>query len=79
MAPLPTVSPRRLTRADEAALLRAAKRLSGAESLVSERMRERDRLIAEMVQTGARVADVADVLNITRNAIYDAIKRAGDE
>jgi transcriptional regulator with GAF, ATPase, and Fis domain len=73
------VSPRRLTGAEEAALVKAAKRLRGAESVASERMRERDRLIADLVETGARVADVADVLHITRNAVYDAIKRVEDE
>lgn len=70
------VSPRRLTGAEEAELVAAAKRLQTAEDAVSPLMLARDRLIAEVVQAGARVSDVADVLNMSRNAVYDAIKRA---
>lgn len=70
------VSPRRLTGKEEAELVDAAKRLATTESRVAELLRDRDRLIAEIVQAGARVTDVADVLNMSRSAVYDAVDRA---
>lgn len=70
------VSPRRLTGKEEAELVEAARRLQGAEGEASRLLRDRDRLILEVVQAGARVTDVADVLNLTRKAVYDACDRA---
>jgi hypothetical protein len=70
------VSPRRLSGSEEAELVAAADRLKAAERRVDELMRERDRLIADVVQAGARVTDVADVLKLTRNAVYAALERA---
>jgi DNA-binding NarL/FixJ family response regulator len=70
------VSPRRLTGAEEAELVEAVKQLQSAEADVASLMSKRDQLIADVVQAGARVSDVADVLNMSRNAVYDAIKRA---
>jgi DNA-binding NarL/FixJ family response regulator len=76
MATFPRVSPRRLTGSEESELVAAADRLKAAERRAGELMRERDRLIADVVQAGARVKDVADVLNLTRNAVYAAVERA---
>ena len=76
MTTFESVSPRRLTGAEEAELLKAAGHLENAEAASADLMLARDRLIAEVVQAGARVSDVADVLNMSRNAVYDAIKRA---
>lgn len=70
------VSPRRLTGKEEAELVEAARRLEEAEAEVSRLMRERDRLILEVTQAGARITDVADVLNMSRNAVYGAVNRA---
>ncbi len=70
------VSPRRLTGKEEAELVHAAERLQTAETTVDEVMRARDRLIADVVQAGARVTDIADVLNMSRSAVYDAVDRA---
>lgn len=70
------VSPRRLTGAEEAELVEAGQRLEAAEAAVGELLRDRDHLIADVVAAGARVTDIADVLHLTRNAIYAAVDRA---
>ena len=75
MATLRPVSPRRLTGQEEAELLEAARRLKAAEDEAGLLLTRRDRLIAELVQAGARVTDVADVLNMSRNAVYAAVER----
>lgn len=76
MATFRHVSPRRLTGKEESELLAAAERLRTGERDVEHLLRERDRLIADVVQAGARVTDVADVLSISRTAVYDAVERA---
>jgi hypothetical protein len=76
MATFPRVSPRRLTGKEEGELLEVVERLKAAEAGVGQLMHERDRLIADVVQAGARVTDVADVLNLSRSAVYDAVERA---
>jgi DNA-binding NarL/FixJ family response regulator len=70
------VSPRRLTGKEEAELVEAAQRLANSEEETARLLRERDRLILEVVQAGARVTDIADVLHMTRSAIYAAVERA---
>jgi sugar-specific transcriptional regulator TrmB len=70
------VSPRRLTGREEAELVEGARRVASAEEELSRLTRAHDRLILDVVQAGARVTDVADVLNISRNAVYAAVKRA---
>jgi hypothetical protein len=70
------MSPRRLTGAEESELTAAAVRLKDAETDVERLMRDRDRLIAELVQAGARITDIADVLGLTRSAVYGAVERA---
>lgn len=76
MATYREVSPRRLTGREETELVEAARRLEEAEAEVARFMRERDRLILEVTQAGARITDVADVLNMSRNAVYGAVDRA---
>lgn len=76
MATYREVSPRRLTGKEETELVEAARRLEQAEAEVARFMRERDRLILEVTQAGARITDVADVLNMSRNAVYGAVDRA---
>lgn len=75
MATFRPMSPRRLSGKEEAELLDAVERLKAAESEVARLFGERDRLIADVVQAGARVTDVADVLNMSRNAVYAAVER----
>lgn len=75
MATFRPVSPRRLSGKEETELLEAAARLKAAETEVGRMLAERDRLIADVVQAGARVTDVADVLNMSRNAVYAAVER----
>ena len=70
------VSPRRLTGKEEGELVAVAERLADADAHAAELLRERDRLILDVTQAGARVSDVANVLGISRNAVYDAITRA---
>ena len=76
MATFRGMSPRRLSGKEEAELLAAVERLNAAEGEVARLFRERDRLIADVVQAGARVTDVADVLSMSRNAVYAAVERA---
>lgn len=79
MSTFRTVSPRRLTGKEEAELVEAAERVKTAETTVDEMLRGRDRLIADVVHAGARVTDVADVLGMSRSAVYDAVDRALSE
>lgn len=72
----PAVSPRRMTSADERELLRAARELQAAEERVEKARAARDQLILEMRDSGLRVTDIAETLEMDRNAIYLAIERA---
>jgi hypothetical protein len=68
--------PRRPTREEEARLLRAAQRLRTARRANSERQKEFDQTVLEIRQANVRVADIADVLGLTRARVYAAIERA---
>ncbi|HTX32241.1 MAG TPA: hypothetical protein VMD09_12740 [Solirubrobacteraceae bacterium] len=68
--------PRRLTGKEEAELLEAAKRLAAAQAEEERLLADRDRLIADLLEDGVRMVDVADVLGLTRKAVYDARERA---
>ena len=70
-----SVSPRRLTHAEEVELLRIAKRLRTAEEKVDELRAERDQLIAELADDKVRMVDMAEVLDVTPKAIWDARNR----
>ena len=69
-------TPRRLTGNEERELLDAAAALAAAEEDLAAKRRARDRLIAELLDSGARIVDVADVLSVTRKSITDARDRA---
>ncbi len=75
------VSPRPLTDDERARIERAQNRIPEAEEMAREIVRravaERDAEIAEAVKAGASQTDIADVLGITRQAVYNAIKRTG--
>jgi hypothetical protein len=73
------VPPQRLTGDEERELLEAAGRLAAAEGEVARLRAERDRLIAELLDSGARIVDVADVLGVTRKAVQDARERAREQ
>jgi len=70
------VSPRRLTGQEEAELVAVAQQLRESQARCAELARERDGLILDVSQAGARIADIAAVLGLSRNAVYDAITRA---
>jgi len=70
------MSPRRLTGTEEAEIIEATRRLGAAQAEAERLSAERDALIAEIVQAGARVSDIAGVLGVTRTTIYAAVDRA---
>jgi hypothetical protein len=68
--------PRRPTRDEEAILLRASRRRGAAAGVLDERQAELDRVVLELREAGVRVADMADVLDVPRARVYEAIRRA---
>jgi DNA-binding NarL/FixJ family response regulator len=74
--------PRPLADAERARIERAQQRIAKAEStareLVREAIAERDAEIAAAVKAGASQTDIAATLDITRQAIHNALKRASD-
>ncbi len=76
MATYRDVSPRRLTGKEESELVEAVRKLEAGEREAERLLAERDRLILEIAQAGARVTDIADVLGLTRSAVYNAMERA---
>lgn len=74
--------PRPLTQSERARIERAQNRIAEAETaardLVRRAILERDEEIAAAVRAGASQTDVADVLGMSRQAIYNAVKRAED-
>jgi hypothetical protein len=70
------VSPRRLTGKEEADLVRVVHRLKASQAETDQIRAERDRLILELVESNARIIDVADVVQMTRKAIREAMDRA---
>lgn len=76
MATVPaSVSPRRLTHAEEIELLRITRRLKAAEEKVEELRAERDQLIAELADDRVRLVDMAEVLEVTPKTIWDSRNR----
>lgn len=51
-------------------------RLGTAQAEAERMLAERDRLILDIVEAGARVSDVADVLGTTRTTVYAMMDRA---
>jgi transposase-like protein len=70
------MSPRRLTGSEEAELVAATKRLEKASRETERLADERDRLILEMTDAGARFSDIAEVLGVSRTTVYAAAERA---
>lgn len=70
------MSPRRLTGREERDLLDLAERITAAEQEAERVRAERDELIADLIDSGARIVDIADVLGLTRKAVDDARHRA---
>lgn len=75
MATFQRMSPRRLTGKEESELLEVVEQLEKAEASVAELKQQRDHLITKIVQAGARVTDVASVINLSRSAVYDVVER----
>ncbi|MGA2924565.1 MAG: hypothetical protein ABSG43_01025 [Solirubrobacteraceae bacterium] len=76
MQPFRTVSPRRLTGREEAELEALDQRYQASTLLTAALHRERDQLILRTAQAGARITDIANVLGIDRQSVYNAIDRA---
>ena len=70
-----TMSPRRLTGAEERELLRAAGDAKAAAGEAANALARRDRLIAELIDGGCRIVDIADVLGLSAKAVRDARER----
>jgi DNA invertase Pin-like site-specific DNA recombinase len=72
--------PRPLTDAERARIERAQERIPEAEEtgreLVRRAVAERDAEIVAAVNAGASKQDIATALGITRQAVYNAVKRA---
>jgi DNA-binding NarL/FixJ family response regulator len=77
------ISPRPLTDAERARIQRAQSRIPEAEEMARELVRraiaERDAEIAAAIKAGATQTDIAAALDLTRQAIHNAVKRAADE
>jgi len=77
------VSPRPLTDAERARIERAHQRIAVAEQRARERVAravaERDKAIVDATRAGASRTDIARALGLSRQAIHDAIKRAGPD
>ncbi|MGN6870297.1 MAG: hypothetical protein ACTHMY_18055 [Solirubrobacteraceae bacterium] len=80
MASSPSISPRPLTNAERARIERAQRRIPEAEEAARELVRsavaDRDAEIAKAVKNGAAQTDIADALGMTRQAIYNAVRRS---
>jgi hypothetical protein len=70
------VSPRRLTGHEEAELLKAAQVVERAEEDVARANAALDALISDLDADGARMTDIADVLNVSRTTAYTRRDRA---
>lgn len=74
------ISPRPLTDGERARIERAQSRIPDVEQTARELVRraiaDRDTEILAAVEAGASQSDIARLLGMSRQAIYDAIKRA---
>lgn len=70
------VSPRRLTGAEEQELLSASAAAEAAATEAARVLAQRDHLIAELIDGGCRIVDIADVLGLSAKAVRDARERA---
>ena len=67
---------RRLTGAEEAELDAASRRIDRAQERLDQELAKREQLIADLVDHGARISDIADVLGVSRTTIYERLERA---
>lgn len=54
----------------------AAAKVKAAEAELEQRRTERERLIADLVDSNARVGDIAEILGLSTKAVRDARDRA---
>lgn len=82
LSELTPISPRPLTNPERARIERAQARIPDAEEMARELVRravaERDAEIAAAVKAGARQTDIAEALGMSRQSIYNAVKRVDD-
>jgi DNA-binding NarL/FixJ family response regulator len=67
---------RRVTGSEEQELVAAAAKVKAAEAELEQRRTERERLIADLVDSNARVGDIAEILGLSTKAVRDARDRA---
>lgn len=76
------ISPRPLTDAERDRIERAQTRIPEAEEAARELVRravaKRDQAIAAAVKAGASQTDIAAALGLTRQTVYNAVKRAAE-
>lgn len=79
----PTDVPRPLTARERERIVRLQRSFEQTEHEARERIRQamlaRDRAIADAVDADAAVADVARVLGLSRQGVYQAVERAKRE
>jgi transposase-like protein len=68
--------PRRVTHTEEVELLDHQAALKAAEEEVDRRRGARDRLVLELVESKCRAADIAEILEMDRSAVYVMLDRA---
>jgi len=72
-APVPK---RRVTGREEAELVSVATELAAAEEQAAQLRVQRDELIVQLLETNARVADIAEILGMSLKGVRDARDRS---
>lgn len=72
----PAVSPRRLTGAEEDQLVKATRRIESERGRLDRAITDREALVLEIQEAGARISDIADVLHMSRTTIHAMLARA---
>lgn len=67
--------PRRLTHAEEVEVGRLVRRANAGQARAERLSAERDARLAELKDSGVRVADIAEVLGVSRQKVYEMIER----
>ena len=67
---------RRVTSAEERELLAVKGELAASEAEVDRIRARRDSLISDLLDSGARQVDIAEILGLTERAVADARQRA---
>jgi transcriptional regulator of acetoin/glycerol metabolism len=73
------VMSRRVTGSEESDLRAAARRRDAAMQSVRLRQAELDQLAADIAAAGGRISDIAEILGVSRPAVYDAIERTKEQ